>query len=178
MRRLFMSFLVVIMFCIFCFGDIHESVAEQVSGSWNFQGSAGFFKANSADVGTLNGSLSVGYFFTPRVEVGLRQGLNYEFVTGGANPWLATTVPYVNFHFLTGVFQPYIGAGVGVVWNNSNVTGTIAPSAGFKAFVADNVYVNVGYTYEWFFTKIDYNTVIDESSRGNHVIGVGVGILF
>jgi hypothetical protein len=136
--------------------------------------SGGFFHAEGSDSGNLNADLSYGFYLTPGWQVGLRQALNYNFIDDARDFWVATTSPFINYHFrLTPIVVPYLGAFMGLVWNDRDTSGTVGPQAGIKFFVHERTFLNLGYRYEWFFDHID--TIDDNTSRGNHVFNIGVG---
>jgi len=56
----------------------------------------GFSHASGSDVSTVNGDVSLGYYVAPRVNLGLRQTLNYSFVDDGTGTWTASRIPFVN----------------------------------------------------------------------------------
>jgi opacity protein-like surface antigen len=144
-------------------------------GASEVQASGGFFHSEGSDEGSLNADLSYGFYFTPRWQVGFRQALNYNFVDDRRDFWLATTTPFINFHLpITDIIVPYLGTFIGLVWNDRDVSGTIGPQAGVKFFVHDSAFLNLGYRYEFFFSRFD--TIDDNSSRGNHVFNIGIGL--
>src|SRR5919109_4519565 len=92
------------------------SYSVQDVGSSEIQVSAGFFHAQDSDVATISGDASYGYYFFQPLEVGVRQGINYTFLDDADDPWLATTVPFVDYHFFASQnFQPFVGGFGGVV---------------------------------------------------------------
>ena len=143
-------------------------------GASELQLSGGFFHTQDADTGNLNVDLSYGYYLTPGWQLGLRQALNYNFVDDQRDFWLATTTPFLNYNFrLTNIIVPYLGAFIGLAWNDRDETGIAGPQGGVKLFVHDNVFVNLAYRYEVFFNRIE--AIEDNRSRGNHVGNIGVG---
>lgn len=145
------------------------------AGSSELQVSGGFFHAQGSDSGSLNTDLSYGYYFTPGWQLGIRQGLNYNFIDDHRDFWIATTTPFLNYNFrLTDIIVPYVGGFIGLVWNDRDETGTIGPQTGVKFFVHDRAFLNLGYRYEFFFDRI--RAIDDNASRGNHVFNIGIGL--
>jgi hypothetical protein len=143
-------------------------------GASEAQVSAGFNHTQGSDTGNLNVDLSYGYYLTPGWQLGFRQAINSTFVDNGRDFWLATTTPFLNYNFrLTNIIVPYLGGFIGLAWNDRDITGTVGPQGGVKFFVHDNTFLNLGYRYEIFFSRI--NTIDNNSSRGNHVANLGVG---
>lgn len=148
--------------------------AAPTDGASELQVSAGFFHAQGSDNGSLNVDLSYGYYLTPGWQLGLRQAINSTFIDDGHDFWLASTAPFINYHFrLTDIIVPYLGGFIGLVWNDRDATGTIGPQAGVKFFVHDRTFLNLGYRYEFFFNRIE--AIDDNTSRGNHVFNLGIG---
>jgi hypothetical protein len=149
-------------------------IAAPTDGASEVQASAGFFHAQGADSGSLNFDLSYGYYLTPGWQLGIRQALNYNFIDDSRDFWLASTTPFVNYHFrLTDIIVPYLGGFMGLVWNDRDATGTIGPQAGVKFFVHDRTFLNLGYRYEFFFNRLE--AIDNNASRGNHVLNLGIG---
>ena len=149
-------------------------IAAPTDGSSEVQVSAGFFHQENTDSGNLNADLSYGYYLTPSWQLGIRQALNYNFIDDGRDVWIATTAPFINWHFrLTDIVIPYLGAFIGLAWNDRDTTGTIGPQGGIKFFVHDRTFLNLGYRYEFFFNR--FEAIEDNASRGNHVFNLGVG---
>jgi len=48
---------------------------------------------------------------------------------------------------------------------------------GFEAFLHEKTYLITAYRYEWFFEEMELSDVSDTSS-GNHVVTLGLGILW
>jgi hypothetical protein len=151
------------------------ATAAPQRGAHELQAAGGFFHSEGSDDGSLNVDLSYGYYLTPGWQLGLRQALNYNFVDDRRDTWTATTAPFLNYNIhATDIIVPYLGGFLGLVWNDRDVTGTIGPQAGVKFFVHDTAFLNLGYRYEFFFDRI--RTIDDNSSRGNHVFNIGIGL--
>jgi hypothetical protein len=154
---------------------IGSAQAAPSEGANELQVAGGFFHAEDSDVGSLNADLSYGFYVTPGWQVGLRQAVNYNFVDDERDFWVATTAPFINYNFrVTDIIVPYLGGFIGLVWNDRDETGTIGPQGGVKFFVHDQAFLNLGYRYEFFFNSI--KTIDDNSSDGNHVFNIGIGL--
>lgn len=155
--------------------------AAQGDGSNEILLGGGFVHAEGTEVGTLNVDLSYGYFLTRSWELGVTQTLGYNFIDDGEDTWTASTVPFVQYHFLglsaNDAFQPFIGAFVGAAYNEDDVTGTAGPIIGFKNFLDDNTFITVKYRYEWYFDDLEYDDVTD-TADGNHVATLGLGFIW
>ena len=173
------AFIALAMVLVVVAGASH---AAQSKGDSTLQLSGGFIHAQGADVGTLNLDLGYGYFVSERWEIGLLQTLGYSFIDGDDDLWVASTIPYFNYHFrglsTNDAFQPFLGAFLGASYNEDDVTGTVGPQVGFKTFVSDGTFIMVKYRYEWFFEELSINEIEDTSSDGNHVVTLGLGFVF
>jgi hypothetical protein len=151
------------------------AAAAPVDGMNELLVSGGFFHAQGSDDGNLNADLSYGYYLTPGWQLGFRQALNYNFIDDERDIWIATTAPFLNYNFrVTDIIVPYIGAFLGLAWNDNDATGTIGPQAGIKFFVHDTAFLNLGYRYEFFFDK--FKQIDNNASDGNHVFNIGIGL--
>ncbi|MCB0358773.1 MAG: outer membrane beta-barrel protein [Bdellovibrionales bacterium] len=157
-----------------------QATAQPRPFSHEVEGSAGFFHAQDADTGTINADVSYGYYLGDQAwQVGIEQGLDWKIVDDQEDVWTASTVPFLNYHFLTddpsNTVIPFIGVFGGAIYNDDDGTGTIGPRAGVKIFVSDNTFVGAKYRYEWFFDDLDLDNISDESSEGNHVVAISLG---
>ena len=105
--------------------------ALQDQGDNEIEFTGGFAHASGSDTGTVNADVSYGYYIAPRINIGLRQTLNYSFVNDGSDTWTASTIPFINYNFETSnpMFRPFIGAFVGGAYNSDTLTGTAGPAA-------------------------------------------------
>jgi hypothetical protein len=157
----------------FLAGAINVNAAPR-QGASELQVSGGLFHAEGSDVGNLNLDLSYGWYLSPGWQLGFRQAVNYNFIDDASDQWIATTAPFVNYHFrVTDIIVPYLGAFIGAAWNDRDVTGTIGPQGGVKFFVHEQAFLNLGYRYEWFWNR--FRRIEDESDNGNHVFNIGIG---
>jgi hypothetical protein len=151
--------------------------AQPLAGDHEVQIAGGLFHAQGADTGSLNADIQYGYYLTRGWELGLRQALNYNFIDDQRDVWTATTTPFVHYNFrFTDRFIPYLGGHMGLVWNDRDATGTIGPNAGFKVFLTNQTFFAAGYRYEWFFSRL--RDVEDNTNRGNHVVNLGLGLVW
>jgi opacity protein-like surface antigen len=148
-----------------------------VGGDNEVEAAAGFFHAQGSDSGSFNVDLQFGRYLTPGWELGIRQALNYNFIDDGRDSWVATTTPFLvyNFHFNDYVI-PFLGAGLGAAYNDSDITGTLAPQAGVKIFLSDQTYLGLRYRYEWFFNS--FKRADNNADQGNHVATIGIGFVW
>ncbi len=154
--------------------DINHARALPGAGGSEFQVSGGFNHTEGSDTGSLNADLSYGFYLTPGWQLGFRQALNYNFIDDQRDFWLATTTPFIHYNFrLTEIIVPYLGAFMGLAWNDRDANGVAGPQGGVKFYVHENAFLNLGYRYEIFFSR--FETIDNHKSRGNHVANIGVG---
>ena len=160
------------------------SVAEIKPYDNEIQAAASFFHAQGSDVGTLAGDVSYGKFLAdPAWQLGMRQGLSYSFIDNTRDQWVASTLPFVRYHFLDAfgprsTVVPYLGASAGVVWNERDHSGALSPAVGTKFFLSEHVFLNVSYQYEWFFNSLSFRGATRNSDDGNHVALLGIGFVW
>lgn len=156
-------------------------LASQSAGSSEIQVSGSFQHASGSKVGALSGDFSYGYFVSPAWQLGLRQTLSYNFIDDAKDTWLASTAPFVNYHFrgfsANESFQPFLGAFLGAAYNDKRGSGMIGPHVGLKTFMNDKTFLLTQYRYEWFWNKMKFGDMTD-TTRGNNVVTIGVGFLF
>jgi hypothetical protein len=154
-----------------------QSFSAPVARDSEVEVAGGFFHSQGSSNGNFNGDLHYGYYLSPGWEVGLRQAVNYQFISHQRDVWTATTTPFLFYNFrFSDKFIPYIGPDIGIVWNDRQITGTLGPNAGLKIFLSDQTFLNLGYRYEWFFHRIE--DVPNHTNNGNHVANIGIGFVW
>jgi hypothetical protein len=150
--------------------------AQPVSNDQEIKVTGNLFRPLGQRGGVFGGGVSYGWYMNnPAWQVGIRQGLNIDWDRDSSDHWVATTVPFVDYHFLNwGRYVPFVGGFLGAVWNDRDIEGTIGPEAGLKAYMDPNTFVSAQYRYEWFFDKLDSGSIRDTSSA-NHVGTIGIG---
>jgi hypothetical protein len=151
-----------------------RTLDPQAAGTKELELSGGFSHTQGSDVGTINADIGFGYYIAPRLDLGIRQTLSYNFIDGGSDTWTASTIPFLEYSFLTSnpSFRPFLGAFAGAVYNEDDVTGTIGPSAGIRYYLNESTAVITRYRYEWFFDDLSFEDATD-TSDGNHVVTIG-----
>lgn len=153
--------------------------AEFQAGDWEL--TLGANGSNSADFDGFNagGNASIGYFFTPELELALRQSLNYTDLTGGGEgaAWNGTTRLALDYHFDMGQWRPFIGANLGYIYGDTTAdTWEAAPEAGVKYFVNSTTFIFGLAEYQFFFDEAD--EADDAFDDGQFVYTVGIGFRF
>lgn len=160
---------------------VANTYGAQSAGDNEIQVSGGFFHAQDTDVGTATLDISYGYYLTNTWELGLSQTLNVNIIDDAKNTWTASTIPFINYHIrglsMNDNFQPFIGAFLGLVYNEYDATGTAGPAVGCKVFLNEKTFLVARYRYEWYFEELELGDVTD-TSAGNHVVTLGLGFLW
>jgi hypothetical protein len=104
--------------------------------------------ADGSDTGTISGDVGYGYYVAPRLSLGIRQSLTYNFIDDASDTWPASTIPFIEYSFGSGDVRPFLGAFVGAVYNEDEATGTAGPSAGLRWYLNDSTALIGRYRYE------------------------------
>lgn len=156
--------------------QVQNVYAAPVEGTHEIQVAAGYNRQIGSGSGTFNADVGYGYYLDKAWEVGVRQQFSYTLVKEDSDIWLATTAPFIDYHFNAwGRDQnvvPFIGAILGAVWNEDDFTGTVGPEAGLKVYLSNDTFISARYNYQWFFDEIDeVNKTLDSA----HIVAVGLG---
>ena len=149
-------------------GDLELTLGGSANGGRDFDGFA-------AGV-----NVSLGYFATDQLEIGIRQSINYNDVSSPPNAGgqlNGSTRVFGDFHFDLGAWQPFIGANIGFVYGDGVAdTWEAAPEGGVKYFLNSTTFVFAQVEYQFFFDKADQ--VDDAFSEGQFVYSLGLGVKF
>ena len=150
----------------------------QVENPWEMTLGGG--AANSADFDGFTGSIngSIGYYFTPELELSLRQNVQYSDLVG--SDWNGSTRIALDYHFRLGdrgQWQPFIGANVGYVYGDSiSDTWEAAPEAGVKYYVNSSTFIFAQVEYQFFFDEAE--GADDAFEDGQFLWSLGIGFRF
>jgi hypothetical protein len=154
--------------------------AQFKTGDWEL--TLGATGSNGPNFNGVNagGNGSLGYFFTPNIELGVRQGLQYTDIgTGGSGHGsslqLETDVP-LDYHFDLGRWQPFVGVNIGYIYGDAvHNTFEAGPEAGVKWFANDTTFIYLLADYEFPFDKHSNHNAF---SNGIFNYGLGIGFRF
>src|SRR5262249_24974010 len=118
----------------------------------------------------INGS--IGYFFNPNFELGLRQNVGFNGRTSDEE-WLGATRLAADWHFLLGKFVPFIGGNFGIDYNENDNTWGIGPELGFKYFIYEKTFLMLMREYRWNFNN--FSDIDNNASHGRFIATVGIG---
>ena len=153
--------------------------SAQVRGPWELElsGSGANGRRFDGFSGALNAS--VGFFFSPELEVAARQTLVYSDISGPATLNASTRVA-VDLNIPLGdqnQFVPFVGGNIGYVYGHG-VTNTFegAPEGGLKVFISNDWFLFGQIEYQFFFRS--GHGVSKGFSNGEFVYTIGVGTRF
>ena len=130
---------------------------------------------------SASANVSIGYYFTDRLEIALRQSLTYSDLTGvgGGSALNASTAVALDYHFQLGdhgEWQPFIGGNIGYVYGDAvNDSFFAAPEGGVKYYVNSNTFVAATVEYQFFFDQGDAG---DSFKDGQFIYTLGIGYRF
>jgi hypothetical protein len=146
-----------------------------VAGDWELTLGGGGSNDRDFDNGSFNLNTGVGYYFTPAMELGLRQGLNYADF--GESVWNGSTRLAFDYHFDLDRFRPFLGVNVGGVYGES-VRNTFAAGfeGGLKYYVQERTFVFGMLEYQWLFRSA--GRADNNFDDGQFLYTVGIGFNF
>ena len=139
--------------------------AQFEAGNWEMKLSGSGSNDQDFRTADISVNLSLGYFTTKELELGVRQGLVWA---DGGSAWAGDTRVFADYHFDLDRWQPYIGANLGYQYGDNVSDGWIAgPEAGVKYFVNATTFIDANVAYE-------FN--LDEGlDNGAFFYGLGIG---
>jgi hypothetical protein len=150
------------------------AMAQPQSGDWEFTLGGAGSADNEFETGGFNINGSIGYFFNPHLEVALRQGVGLAaFQEHASNEWSGNTRAAIDWHFVFGKVVPFIGANIGIDYNEHDSSGSLAPELGVKCYVHEKTFLFLMGEYRWFWDKIE--DIDNNADNGRFVFTLGVG---
>jgi hypothetical protein len=121
--------------------------AQFEAGNWELKLSGSGSNDQDFRTGDATVALSIGYFTTKELEIGVRQGLLWG---DGGSAWNGDTRAFVDYHFDMDRWQPYVGANIGYTYGDSVSDSWLAgPEVGVKYFVNSTTFIDVNAAYEF-----------------------------
>lgn len=103
------------------------------------------------DGGTLSATGEYGVYYSPRVELGVRQSFSWSKSDAGSS-WSGATRFYADYHFGDAQWRPYFGANLGGIYGEDTDTIAVAgPEAGLKFYVQPAAFLYGQMEYQIFF---------------------------
>ena len=158
--------------CALALAGATSVMAQPQAGDWEFTLGGGGSSDQDFDRGGFGLDGSFGYFMTQNFEVALRQNVNFAGQTDDEE-WSGSTRLAADWHFLLGQFVPFIGANVGIQYNEDASAWGAGPELGFKYYVHERTFIFGMAEYRWFFD--DFDDVEDNADDGSFAFTVGIG---
>jgi hypothetical protein len=158
--------------CALALAGATSVMAQPQAGDWEFTLGGGGSSDQDFDRGGFGVDGSFGYFMTQNFEVAVRQNVNFAAQTDDEE-WSGSTRLAADWHFVLGQFVPFIGANIGLVYNEDASAWGAGPEVGFKYYVHERTFVFAMGEYRWFFD--DFDDIEDNSDDGSFAFTVGIG---
>lgn len=145
------------------------------SDPWELIISGGGSNDKDFDNGGFNLNVEAGYYFTPELFVGVRQGIG--FADFGDSSWSGSTSAAFDYHFNFERLRPFLGVSFGGIYGDDVEETFIAgPEAGVKYYVKNDTFIYGRVAYEFLFEDAD--DADDAFDEGRFVYVVGIGFNF
>ena len=158
--------------CALAVAGASSVMAQPQDGDWEFTLGGGGASDQDFDRGGFGLDASFGYFFTQNFETAIRQNVNFAGQTDDEE-WSGSTRLAADWHFLLGSFVPFIGANIGIQYNEDASAWGAGPELGFKWYVHERTFIFAMGEYRWFFD--DFDDVEDNADDGAFAFTVGIG---
>lgn len=151
---------------------------RDVAKPWELTlGGTGF---NDEDFEAGGGQLAVslGYYLTDALQVGVRQNLAFSDAGDGSpDTWNGSSRGVIDYVFQTEWVRPFVGVNVGAIYGDTvKETMIAAPEGGVKFFVQDDAFIQLMVEYQFLFETSDrINQAFD---NGQFVYSALLGLRF
>lgn len=145
-------------------------------GAWEFLLGGSGASDQDFDGNNVSVDLTLGYYLTDTVEVGVRQNVT---VAGNENDtsWNGATTGFADYVFDLDAFRPFVGISLGFLYgDDTNETFIGGPEAGVKYYVKDDAFIFGRVNYDFLFDSGD--EIDDNFEDGRFVYSIGLGINF
>ncbi len=149
--------------------------AQFKAGDWELTLGANAAHGPDLDGVSGGGTGSIGYFFTPNIELSARQTINYTDINVSGGQLTGITLIPLDYHFDLGRWQPFLGVNLGFIYGDIHNTFEAGPEAGVKWFANDTTFIYGLVTYDYPFDK---GSDKDAFSNGMFAYTVGIGFRF
>jgi len=133
------------------------------------------------DAGSVSATGELGWYYSPRLEFGIRQSFSWS-KNEETTFWDGATRLYSDYHFGSGQWRPYLGASFGIAYGkkrDSSEVDTIlfaGPEAGLKFYVQPAAFLFVQMEYQFRFRGAsELSSNIDD---GAYAYSFGAGYNF
>lgn len=159
---------------VVCLAIPLTSNAQFYHQRWEFSLGGSGNSDRDFDTSVFSTEMSLGYFFTERLEIIFRQGIGYFDTKGGKDSLNGSSRAGLDIHFKLGKLMPYIGATMGYVYGDSVTESYIAgPEGGLKFFVNSTTFINGMIAYDFFFEDTDEAEAAFDDGRFVYALSIG-----
>lgn len=129
------------------------------------------------DSSSLGASADLGWYYSERTLIGVRQSLNYADIEGESiddDFWNGSTRGFVDYHFGDAHWRPFVGASLGGVYGDGISDSAFGGlEAGVKYYVLSETFLMGRAEYQWFFdSSSDAQDNFDDGAWA-YTIGMG-----
>lgn len=129
------------------------------------------------DSSSLGVSADLGWYYSERTLIGVRQSLNYADIEGESvddDFWNGSTRGFVDYHFGDTHWRPFVGASLGGVYGDGISDSAFGGlEAGVKYYVLAETFLMGRAEYQWFFdSSSDARDNFDDGAWA-YTIGMG-----
>lgn len=129
------------------------------------------------DTGTMSATGELGWYYSPKILLGMRQSLSWSKTSKHSSNWNGATRLYSDYHYGDGQWRPYLGASLGFAYGREVDTTLFAgPEAGIKYYVQPAAFLFVQMEYQFFFKGT--SQLSSNISDGAYAYSLGAGYNF
>jgi len=145
------------------------------AGDWELTLGGGGSNDRNFDSGSFSLNTSLGYYFTPAMELAIRQGVGFSDF--GDSVWNGSTRLAFDYHFDLNRFRPFVGVNFGGVYGDL-VKDTFAAGleTGLKYYVLEKTFIFGTVEYQWLFD--DAGGAANTFDDGQFMYTIGIGFHF
>ncbi len=139
-------------------------------GDWEVTLTGSGSNDNDFDNGAFAVDGSVGFYFTPNIELSLRQSVTHS--NFGDSNWSGATRLALDYHFDFGRWRPFIGGNIGGIYGDGvRDSGAGGLEAGLKYYVLEKTFLFGVFEHQWLFDS-------GNDSNGRFIYSIGIGFNF
>lgn len=130
------------------------------------------------DGGNVSATGELGWYVSPKLELGIRQSVRWDKDNNGSL-WGGATRFYSDYHYGSGQWRPYVGASMGVAYGTTRESGKInttlfaGPEAGLKFYVQPAAFLFFQMEYQFRFKEGGEMPLNDKGGVYSYSFGAG-----
>lgn len=158
--------------CVLLALPSHAQQYGPLAGDWELTLGGGGSSDKEFSSGSFGLNTGLGYYFTPKLELAVRQAVNYSDF--GDSVWNGSTRLALDYHFDLNRFRPFVGANFGGIYGDS-VRDTFAAGleAGLKYYVLEKTFIFGSLEYQWLFRNAGSADNNFDDGQFAYVVGIG-----